>query len=164
MDVVPLSDRRSAADAAVTDALRNARLIYLLGGFPGHLARSVCGTPAWEAMLAALRAGALIGGSSAGAMVLCGHYYDPGQRHLAEGLGLLPDCCVLPHHNRFGHSWASRLQQQIPETVLVGIDEETAMLTAAGSARWQVCGAGYVTLYRRGKIDRYEAGSVLNIT
>jgi len=161
--VVPLIDRRSAAHGAVTDALRNADLLYLLGGFPGYLAGCLAGTPAWEAILAAVRTGALIAGSSAGAMVLCGHYFDPARARISVGLGLLPQCCVLPHHNRFGHRWASQLQRQIPEAILIGIDEETGVLTAAEPGQWQVHGAGKVTLYRDGKIERYESGAVLRM-
>lgn len=161
--VVPLIDRHSAADTAVTAALRKARLIYLLGGFPGHLERSLSGTPAWEAIGDAVRSGALIAGSSAGAMVLCGHYFDPEPGRIRKGLDLLPGCCVLPHHDRFGHRWATRLQPQIPTATLIGIDEETGLLIAGDADPWRVYGAGAVTVYRRGTIQRFETGSLLRI-
>ncbi len=48
VDTVPLIDRASAADPAITGALADARLIYLLGGFPGYLCETLSDTPAWE--------------------------------------------------------------------------------------------------------------------
>ena len=40
----------------VVEMVTEAKLIYLLGGFPGHLCQSLRNTPAWEAMRAALTA------------------------------------------------------------------------------------------------------------
>ena len=96
-------------------------------------------------MLLAYEAGAVIGGSSAGAMVLCAHYYDPFQKEV---------CCVLPHHNTFGQNWASLLASLLADTILIGIDERTGMLDDGPDGRWQVYGEGEVTLYRRGEIAR----------
>ena len=66
---VLLTDRASAQDALIADSLRGARLIYLLGGFTHYLAQTLQGSAAWEAALQAWRAGAVLAGSSAGAMV-----------------------------------------------------------------------------------------------
>lgn len=159
--IVPLLDRRSADDAAIIAELRNARLIYMLGGFPGHLAGSLNGSRAWKAMRAAYRRGALIAGSSAGAMVLCSHYFDPHREGISAGLGLVPHSCVLPHHNRFGRRWAARLQEEMPQATLIGIDEETALLTESDPGHWRVCGGGSVTLYRRGGREHYGDGDLL---
>jgi cyanophycinase len=93
--------------------------------------------------------GAVIAGSSAGAMVLCEHYYDPYEKKLFPGLNLLPYSCVLPHHNSAGKSWAEPLLESLPGSVLIGIDEETGMVTDP-DGRWLVSGAGEVTLYRSG--------------
>ncbi|MEJ2102137.1 MAG: Type 1 glutamine amidotransferase-like domain-containing protein, partial [Desulfobacterales bacterium] len=75
--VVPLIDRESADDAAIVEALLESKLIYMLGGFPRHLEQSLTGSKSWQAMMAAHQSGAVIAGSSAGAMILCDHYYDP---------------------------------------------------------------------------------------
>ena len=48
--VLPLIDRPSAEDATLVNRLRQSRMIYMLGGFPQHLAQSLAGTRAWEAM------------------------------------------------------------------------------------------------------------------
>ena len=120
---MPLVDRTSADAPDVVEALRQSHMIYLLGGFPHHLGQSLIGSLAWDAMLSAYRGGAVIAGSSAGAMVLCGSYYDPRAGEVHPGLGLLPGVCVLPHHDTFGQGWASMLQRLLPGTTLIGIDE-----------------------------------------
>ncbi|MDJ0780449.1 MAG: Type 1 glutamine amidotransferase-like domain-containing protein [Desulfosarcinaceae bacterium] len=154
-----LVDRASADDPAIAAHLEDARLIYLLGGFPGHLAQSLTNSRSWTAMLAAYRKGAVIAGSSAGAMVMCDHYYDPGNGSVALGLGLIQAVCVLPHHDTFGHKWAPRLQERLPNTLLMGIDEETGALFDATLGVWRVYGKGAVTLYRENaRTDVFESG------
>lgn len=155
---LPLTDRKSADAPGVVEALRRKKLIYMLGGSPQHLEQSLAESASWKAMLLAYEAGAVIGGSSAGAMVLGSHYYDPFQKEVLKGLGLVSGCCVLPHHNTFGQSWASWLANVLPDTILIGIDERTGMLDDSLDGSWQVYGQGEVTLYRRGQMDRVGPG------
>lgn len=155
---LPLVDRASADDPAVVDALRQSRLIYILGGFPRHLAQSLAGSDSWEAILIAHRSGAVIAGSSAGAMILCDHYYDPYEKKILGGLGLIPDACILPHHNTFGQSWAPKLARRLAGILLIGIDEQTGMLNDGQVGRWQVYGAGSVTLYRNDRKTHFASG------
>ncbi|MBX0327689.1 Type 1 glutamine amidotransferase-like domain-containing protein [Oscillochloris sp. ZM17-4] len=166
-DVVaaPLTDARSAADPAVVAELRAARLIYLLGGFPRHLGDSLAGSPAWAAIREALADGAVVGGSSAGAMVLCGRYFDPGRGELLDGLGLVPGVCVLPHHNTFGARWAPRLLAEAPALTLLGIDEYTAVVAEQSVARntWRVYGPGAATVYRGGAAITYQDGGTFHL-
>ncbi len=157
---VDLIDAASAADAAIAAELRRAKLIYMLGGFPGYLAETLAASPAWEAMCAALEDGAVLAGSSAGAMVMCEHLYDPRARKPVAGLGLIADACVIPHHNRFGGGWVAELQKNLPRAILIGIDEQTGIIGIGGTPpeSWTVYGPGKVTLYRRGKIDVFQHG------
>jgi cyanophycinase len=151
---LPLIDRKSADDPAVVDTLSRGKLIYMLGGSPQHLEQTLAESASWKAILLAYEAGAVIGGSSAGAMVLCDYYYDPFAEEVLQGLGLVSGCCVLPHHNTFGQNWASLLASLLADTILIGIDERTGMLDDGPDGRWQVYGEGEVTLYRRGEIAR----------
>ena len=152
---LPLIDRASADAPHVVEVLRQSHLIYMLGGFPHHLGQSLMGSLAWDAMLTAYKRGAVIAGSSAGAMVLCEAYYDPKAGKVHRGLGLVPGVCVLPHHDTFGESWAPRLKQMLPDTILIGIDEETGMLGSPPQDSWEVHGKGAVTLYRRDQRSIY---------
>jgi cyanophycinase len=160
---LPLIDRKSANDPAVVQALQRSNLIYMLGGFPRHLARSLAGSDSWQAILAAHRSGAVIAGSSAGAMVLCDHYYDPYEKNIFSGLGLIPEACILPHHNTFGKRWAQGLAQRLAGVVLIGIDEETAMLDDGPDGQWQVNGAGGVALYKKNHTEHIVSGKRFNL-
>jgi len=163
VSALPLIDRQSADDPAVVEALRRSKMIYLLGGFPRHLAQSLAGSKSWQAILTAHQAGAVIAGSSAGAMILCEHYYDPHQKNIFSGLGLLSGCCVLPHHDTFGKSWAPMLAQRLAGVVLIGIDEQTGMLNDGPAGRWQAYGAGGVTLYKNERRKLFAAGKPFDL-
>ena len=92
---------------------------------------------------------------------MCQYYFDPGKRRVVEGLGLLQNTCVLPHHNTFGKGWAQQLASSMPEVVLLGIDERTGMLDDGEQGRkvgWSVYGQGSVTVYRRGDPTVHKAG------
>ena len=154
VESLPLIDQQSANDSAVVDALRAAKLIYMLGGFTHYLAQTLLGSDAWNAALDAWQKGAVIAGSSAGAMVMCEYYYDPGRGVVERGLNLVPNVCVLPHHNTFGRNWAGKLSKLLPEVILLGIDERTGILSDVEG--WQVLGVGSVTLYRDGQIEGYN--------
>ncbi|HLI08839.1 MAG TPA: cyanophycinase [Ktedonobacteraceae bacterium] len=161
VESLPIIDRQTANDPDIAAKLRQSNLIYLLGGFPGYLAETLKDTLCWQAALEAYEAGAVLGGSSAGAMVFCQYYYDPQQSLVAEGLNLLPNTCVLPHFNNFGKGWAKLLSTKLPTVVLVGIDEQTGMIDDAhGGSKvgWHVYGAGSVTLYHNGEPTEYRAG------
>lgn len=159
---LPLIDRSSAADPYIIAELQAARLIYLLGGFTGSLARTLAGSPAWEAALRAYADGAVLAGSSAGAMVLCELYYDPDEGKTAPGLNLLPGVCVLPHHNTFGQSWATRLAETLAGITLLGIDEQTGLISETDRS-WTVLGGGEVTIYQAGEKQIYQHGERLNL-
>ena len=158
VSAVPLIDRKSSNDPAVVDDLHHAKMAYLLGGFPRHLAQSLAGSDSWQAILSAHQSGAIIAGSSAGAMILCDHYYDPYEKNLFSGLGLIAGTCILPHHDTFGRNWAPELVQRLPDVILIGIDEQTAALNDGPAGRWQVYGAGGVTLYQNDRRLHFAAG------
>ena len=143
---LPLIDPVSANDEKIVQALREAKLIYLLGGFTHYLGQTLKGSRAWQAALDAYQNGAVIAGSSAGAMVMCEFYYDPSERRVHEGLNLVSNSLVLPHHDTFGKSWAARLREQLPNVTLLGIDEQTGMINDL-SQTWTVYGKGSITLY-----------------
>ncbi|MGD0613140.1 MAG: Type 1 glutamine amidotransferase-like domain-containing protein [Anaerolineales bacterium] len=159
---VPVIDRASANRESHAEAIRQSRFIYLLGGFPRYLEETLRASLSWRAMLEAFRAGAVIGGSSAGAMVLAEYYYDPEGNSLREGLGLLPRICLIPHHNTFGKRWAARLASLLPDGLWIGIDEQTGII-GESTARWTVHGKGQATLYQQGKARAYHSGETFSL-
>ena len=160
---VPLIDKASADDEAIAKVLHKARLIYLLGGFTHYLGQTLKDSLAWKASLEAFENGAVIAGSSAGAMVMCQFYYDPYEGKIHEGLDLVSNSLVLPHHNRFGKGWAPRLLEQIPSVTLIGIDEQTGMINDGEDGSWTVHGAGEVSLYHAGGVETFKAGMSFSV-
>jgi cyanophycinase len=161
--VLSLIDRASANQPELAATLQNSNFIYLLGGFTHYLGQTLAGSLGEQAMWAAYQAGAVIGGSSAGAMVLCQHYYNPEAGSIVDGLNFVPGACVIPHHNTFGKSWATRLAALLPEHVLVGIDEQTGMLDDAPQGQWTVYGRGSIILYRGEKTAVYHPGEIFSL-
>jgi cyanophycinase len=157
VSVLPLIDSASADDPAIVEALAKSRLIYLLGGFPHYLGQTLNGSLSWQAMLTAYLSGAVIAGSSAGAMVLCEYYYDPVSSQVVKGLNLMERICILPHHNTFGKDWIPQLKRQLPDIILFGIDEETGALYNPSQGNWRVYGKGKITLYHSGQVDEFGA-------
>jgi len=167
VEVVPVIDFSSANDPDLAAAVGRARLIYLLGGFTGYLGETLHKSLCWQAVLEAYVGGAVLAGSSAGAMVLCQYYFDPAREQVVTGLNLLPNTCVLPHHNTFGKRWAARLTALLPGIVLLGIDEYTALLDDGPGPRktsWRVYGQGNVTIYRQGQPAVYRPGQQFDDT
>jgi cyanophycinase len=159
---VDVIDQKTANDDSLAASIRNSRLIYLLGGFPRHLAETLAGSACWQAALDVYEDSGVIAGSSAGAMVMCEHYYDPyEEKRVLRGLNLIPNACVLPHHDNFGRTWANQLAQTLPDAILLGVDESTAMINDAADG-WRVYGAGDVTLYRGGSSVRYGRGETFS--
>lgn len=159
---IPLIDPASANDEEIARSLREARFIYMLGGFTHHLGETLKGSLAWLAVLDAYQNGAVIAGSSAGAMVMCQYYYDPVAGQVHEGLNLIPSSLVLPHHNTFGKDWAPRLMSEVPDVTLIGIDEQTGMIDD-GANQWTVHGRGAVTLYAGGRKSITTSGESFSL-
>ena len=133
--VVDVRTRADADDPAHARAIAGAGLVYLSGGNPSHLARTLRGTLVWEAILATWRDGASLAGCSAGAMAMGG--YVPDFRHPkrggTEGLGVVPALRVLPHFDKYSRMIPDFVMRPLvtDEGVVVGIDEDTALVAQA---------------------------------
>jgi cyanophycinase len=160
---LPLIDRDSANSEALVRVLKDSRLIYLLGGFPDYLAQTLRDSLCWRAIMAALQAGAVIAGSSAGAMVVCEHYYDPATQSIKKGLDLIPGTCLIPHYDTFGRDWMARLAKEHPEMLCIGIDEETGMINEGPQGQWLVYGKGAVTLCRDHQFRSYSGEEAFSL-
>lgn len=155
---VPLLSRIRAEDKSLAQTLREARLIYLLGGFPHYLGQTLKDSLVWAAAVEAFQNGAVIAGSSAGAMVLCQFYYDPVAGRVHEGLNLVPNALVVPHHNTYGKNWTSKLLKKLPNVTFIGIDERTGLVNDGADNTWNIYGAGAVTLYRNSAVEIFSPG------
>jgi cyanophycinase len=141
-----VTDPASANQEQPARQIEHARLIYLLGGFPRHLCETLEGSLVWQAIRIACVKGAVLAGSSAGAMVLCEWYYDPFEGQALRGLDLVHGCCVLPHFERFGQNWIPSLTDRLPGVLLIGIEEQTGMINDGPDGQWQAYGKGGIVL------------------
>jgi len=157
VESLTLIDKASANNEEIANSLRDAKLIYLLGGFTHYLGQTLKGSLAWKAAIKAHQNGGVIAGSSAGAMVMCEFYFDPGTGKVLDGLNQIHNSLVLPHHDTFGKNWVPRLSKEVPNVTLIGIDEQTGMIDDGKDGTWNVYGRGCVTLYRNGQVERYSA-------
>jgi cyanophycinase len=142
--------RPDADDEANVAAVRNARFVYLGGGSPLHLRSVLKDSALWAALVEAWNGGAVLAGSSAGAMVLCDPMVDPRGGAYTVGLGLVQNLAVFPYHGTAGdHIRERSIDLLSGNAVLVGVDEHTALLRE-GDGPWEVAGAGRVAVYRKG--------------
>ena len=144
--------RADALDAAKIAPIADARFIYLAGTSPMHLRSVLKDSPAWDALVAAWKGGAVLAASSAGALALCDPMVDPRGGALTLGLGLLDQLAVVPHHDTWSEDKAKRTLKIAPKGLpIVGIDERTALIRAPDGT-WRVEGAGQVVVHLDGSI------------
>lgn len=147
---LPIYTREDAFNQKYVDAVANSALMYMSGGDPHHLAEVLIDTPLWSAIIENWRTGASLAGCSAGAMVLSAHI--PNFRLLKKtptpGLNLLPEIRVIPHFNKF-FKWipesAAKVLLHVPDnSILIGVDELTAIVKRSGDTEWVVVGEAKV--------------------
>lgn len=143
--------RPHAFDPVVVERIRAARFLYLVGGSPMHLRSVLKDSPAWDALCQTWDDGAVVAGSSAGAMVLCDPMVDPRGGAFTLGLGLLANLAVIPAHNQWSEDAAHRTLTMCPaDLALAGVDERTALIREADGT-WSSAGAGSVVVFRGGR-------------
>ena len=143
--------RPDAEDEANAAAIRAARFIYLGGGSPLHLRSVLKDSLCWQAVLDAWHDGAVVAGSSAGAMAITDPMVDPRGGAFTLGLGLIEQLAIIPHHDHWSADKAHRTVVLAAAGLpVVGIDERTALIRDP-DGRWHVEGAGQVAVYVDGK-------------
>jgi len=147
-------NRRDAEDEANVAAVRAAKFLYLAGGSPMHLRSVLKDSALWFALVSAWNEGAVLAGSSAGAMALCDPMVDPRGGAFTLGLGLVAQVAFIPHHDTWSPDKARRTIKLAPATLpVVAVDEQTALLRKP-DGEWVVEGAGQVVVF----LDGHEAG------
>jgi cyanophycinase len=164
LEELPLRTRGAARSSAIAEAAATGRFFYLCGGDPGIVRATLRDTPAWDAVVAAWRRGAVLAGSSAGAMALGAwtliRARMPGdaRRQPRDGLGIVPRVAVLPHYSDFGHRWLDSATAALAteRAILLGIDARTATVWEDGT--WRAMGTGSVVVFEGGRERRFEHG------
>jgi cyanophycinase len=157
--VVPVMalSRADAEDPAVAGAVRAAPFVYLSGGSPLHLRSVLKGSALLHALRAAWYAGAIVAGSSAGAMVLTDPMVDPRGGAFTVGLGFVRDLAVVPHYRgELTPALRRTLELAPPACALVALAEQTAVVREPDGT-WRSAGPGPVAVYVDGQLDSLAA-------
>jgi hypothetical protein len=120
------------------DELPDMELLYLAGGDPRSLAMCVQERPGfWGEVLERWRAGLMLAGSSAGAMMLCGHAIGActctnPEHEWGDGLGPVEGIGLAVHADRRDPEWLAHLPSTAREPV-IAMDEGTGIILDPGS-------------------------------
>lgn len=147
---LPIFTREDANNPEYVTLMRDSALMYMSGGDPHYLAETLMDTPLWEAIQENWSTGASLAGCSAGAMVLSSHIpnFRLFKKAPTAGLNLLPEIRVIPHFNKF-FKWipesAAKVLLHVPDnSILIGVDELTAIVRRGGQDHWVVVGEAKV--------------------
>ena len=160
--------REQAMDAATRRSLDSATGIWFPGGDQVRIMAVLDGTPTADAIRARYAAGAVVGGTSAGAAVMStpmitGDERAPGGVRrdttqsfitiaredivLASGLGLVPGVVVDQHFlRRRRHNRLISVVLEHPALLGIGIDESTALVVEPGKP-WSIIGESAAIVY-----------------
>ena len=167
---LPIYTREDANNPEYVTLIKNCALIYMSGGDPHYLAETLMDTPLWDAIQENWRNGTSLAGCSAGAMVLSSHI--PNFRLLKKsptaGLNLLPNIRVIPHFNKF-FRWipesAAKVLLHVPDdSILIGVDELTAIVKRSGDEHWVVVGEAKVHVLKGMPGQQLVDGEVITFT
>ena len=165
---VMVLNKEDAHDDKWVRAIDGADWIYFSGGSPGHIVETLEGSPFWTAVLRRLEDGAILAGSSAGAMMLGQTTFVPTARgpdgfptemRTRAATGLVPNVIVVPHFDilprRLLEMWTTLWPAGHR---MLGIDEDTAIVKDDGA--WSVVGKGRAVVFRTiDDSDTFSAGS-----
>jgi cyanophycinase len=147
---LPVLKRPDAMLEENADTVRAAKLIYLVGLNPMHLRSVLKDAPVWDALVDAWLGGAVLAGSSAGAMALTDPMVDPRGGAFTVGLGVVAPLAVIPGIDQWSEEKVHRTRVLAPKAIPVaGIDERTALLRLPDGT-WRVEGAGEVSVWLAG--------------
>ena len=139
--VLYVGNRKDADSRAAVDVLHNATGIFMTGGNQLRLSSLLGGTAVEKTMRSRWRAGAIVGGTSAGASILSSHMVafgasgeSPRQRmaQMVGGFGFVDEVVVDQHfrqRDRIGR--LLMMVSSTPALLGVGVDEDTAALFGA---------------------------------
>jgi cyanophycinase len=147
---LPIFNRADAEKEEFAEQIKDAALIYMSGGDPHYLANSLIDTPVWNAIYTNWQTGASLAGCSAGAMAMCTEIpnFRFTKREPTPGLNILPNLRVIPHFDKF-FKWipdsAAKVLMHAPaNSILLGIDELTALVRRSNETHWIVQGEAKV--------------------
>jgi len=137
---VPIVNNQDANNDQLVNLLDKADWIFFSGGDPKYLFNTINNSKLWDKVIERVKDGALLAGSSAGAMVM-GSYLltNPLKALLSnepaiweEAFGMV-EYTIIPHYNRVNNhkKIIQRIIKKSPDKVKnswIGIEENTALI------------------------------------
>jgi cyanophycinase len=130
--------RPDASDDVNVSAVRQSGFTYLVGDSPMHLRSVVKATPLWDALVAALRDGAVVAAAGPAAMALCDPMTDPRGGAFTLGLGMARPMAVVPASETWSHDRLHRTLSLGLGFPVVSLPTATAVLRTPGG--WEALG------------------------
>lgn len=146
-------DVRRREDASLPELLEAAKQctgFWFSGGDQNRVREKIVGTPMQQLVLEKYRAGAAVGGTSAGAAIMSRIMiegedrfgklslaeFGPGAYRTGEGMGFLPDHVIVDQHflRRGRQNRLFSMAMEHPRHLGIGIDESTALVVKDGRA------------------------------
>lgn len=157
---IPILTRRDADDESLAARIRTANFVYLSGGKPDYLFKTLNDTRAFAAIEGVLERGGVMAGCSAGAMIF-GEYIPrlPTLLPLQKTIGALPQTLIIPHYDELSPMLERLVKLIGGGLTLVGVDGNTALVAQRGGS--YVVGAGRVILWGRGARQSFRNGDAI---
>lgn len=173
-------DKTTALNQKWTDSLQKAKLIFITGGDQTRFMNIVNNTPIKTAIQYAYQNGSTIGGTSAGAAVMCEHMITGNQKlnkeysgtfdnikydnlETSEGLGLVKNVIIDQHflkRSRYNRLLSALVE--FPNEIGIGIDESTAIIVRNNEI--EVTGESEVIVVKNPKgIKKYKKNNLIAI-
>lgn len=173
-------DKTTALNQKWTDSLQKAKLIFITGGDQTRFMNIVNNTPIKTAIHKAYQNGSTIGGTSAGAAVMCEHMITGNQKfnkeysgtfdnikhdnlETTEGLGLVKNVIIDQHflkRSRYNRLLSALVE--FPTHKGIGIDESTAIIVDNNEI--EITGESEVIVVKKPKgIKKYKRNNLISI-
>jgi len=166
---LPIFDRDHANDLSLATQISDSSLVYMSGGDPHYLANTLRGTKVLEAIVENWQSGGSLAGCSAGAMVLSPTIpnFRLSRSEPTVGFSLIPDIRVIPHFNKF-FRWipesAAKILLDAPgDSILLGIDELTALVQRSYDEEWSVYGQESVHILKGLPLEQLGHGQRIRL-
>lgn len=155
VETLPVLERNDALQTRWAERILEANFVYLSGGRPDYLHRTLKDTPVWQAILRVHQRGGVVAGCSAGAMIMGALLLGfPG---LQPAFELIPDTVIVPHFDEIPAAFVKTVHfLAARDKTVVGIEGNTAWVV--DGEQQEVLGSGGVTIWNHRQRMRYTAG------
>ena len=152
--------KKEAMNNDFMSPINKADLVYITGGNPEQLLNTLRGSYLLKKLIHILNRGAVLVGSSAGAMVFGSRMHF---NKWTKALSILHDIAILPHHEHSNPSDITRKLRNVTPTLTtaLGIDSMTCCFNNRN--KWEVYGRGTVTVYSGNEWAQYKNGGTIPI-